>query len=76
MQKYGARGRFKTREDLEHHFRHVETSYTLNNSAFFTDYAAWLNGVLTSRNLFIDQFISQAINTLEKASRPAAGDSI
>lgn len=60
-EKYGEAGRKKCREDNHHHFDHLETAYEVNETAIFTDYAVWLNEVLTARGMkaahLIDNFI-------------------
>lgn len=59
-EKYGKLGREKCVEDNYHHFKHLDTAYTLNESNIFTDYAIWLNNILTSRGMkeehLIDNF--------------------
>lgn len=67
LERYGERGRQKCFEDNEHHFRYLETSYSLNNVTLFTDYALWLNGILNRHGMdnkhLIENFdaISRAI---------------
>ncbi|WNB91883.1 hypothetical protein [Bacillus sp. NEB1478] len=60
IEKYGDKGRTKCIEDNHHHFKHLETAYELDNVAFFTDYALWLDGILQkfgmSTELLIDNF--------------------
>ena len=61
MDRYGEKGRAKCIEDNHHHFKHLETAMDLDNPAFFTDYAIWLNGILNkfgmSTGLLIDNFM-------------------
>jgi hypothetical protein len=60
MDRYGDKGRAKCIEDNHHHFKHLETAYELDNEEFFTDYALWLDGILTkfgmSTELLMDNF--------------------
>ncbi|MCF6139360.1 hypothetical protein [Pseudalkalibacillus berkeleyi] len=75
-ERFGEKGKKKCREDNEHHFAHLETSYELQNTQFFVDYAHWLNGILqkhgmTSEHLYnnfkiIEQVITQDIGTDRK----------
>ncbi|PMC40681.1 hypothetical protein CJ195_02905 [Bacillus sp. UMB0899] len=68
-EKYGEIGRKKCVEDNHHHFKHLDTAFSLNEEKIFTDYALWLNNVLTSRGMkedhLIDNFdrIRQALHT-------------
>ncbi|MDR7074902.1 hypothetical protein [Fictibacillus barbaricus] len=59
-ERYGDKGRTKCIEDNHHHFKHLETAYELDNAAFFTDYALWLDGILQkfgmSTELLCDNF--------------------
>ncbi|MBU7595537.1 hypothetical protein [Metabacillus halosaccharovorans] len=69
VEKYGEVGKNKCREDNHHHFKHLDTAFSLNEEKVFTDYALWLNNVLTSRGMkedhLIDNFnrIKQALHT-------------
>ncbi|MED1862569.1 hypothetical protein P4V41_03830 [Fictibacillus nanhaiensis] len=60
VERYGDKGRAKCIEDNQHHFKHLETAYELNNGAFFIDYAIWLDGILQkfgmSTELLMDNF--------------------
>jgi hypothetical protein len=60
LDKYGEKGRRKCIEDNEHHFKHLQTAYDLENGQFFTDYALWLNGILAkygmTEELLIENF--------------------
>ncbi|MBD7965995.1 hypothetical protein [Fictibacillus norfolkensis] len=60
VERYGDKGRTKCVEDNHHHFKHLETAYELDNSAFFIDYAIWLDGILQkfgmSTQLLMDNF--------------------
>jgi hypothetical protein len=60
VERYGDKGRTKCIEDNHHHFKHLETAYELDNAAFFTDYALWLDGILQkfgmSTELLCDNF--------------------
>ncbi|QCT01223.1 hypothetical protein E6C60_0500 [Paenibacillus algicola] len=47
LQRYGERGRQKCREDNLHHLKHLETAFQLGNTSVFTDYALWLEGILS-----------------------------
>jgi hypothetical protein len=71
-ERYGEKGRAKCIEDNHHHFKHLETAYELDNAAFFTDYALWLNGILQkfgmSTALLIDNF-NLIIGVLRENSR-------
>lgn len=59
-ERYGDKGWKHTVEDNEHHFRHLEAAYTIGDKQVFTDYAIWLNGILTKHGmttfLLIDNF--------------------
>lgn len=46
LKRFGEQGKQKCREDNHHHLKHLQTAYELNDLAFFTDYAIWLNGIL------------------------------
>ncbi|MED1203364.1 hypothetical protein [Heyndrickxia acidicola] len=60
LERYGETGKKRTWEDNEHHFKHLETALYMNDQKFFTDYALWLNNILTKRgmktSLLIDNF--------------------
>lgn len=51
MERFGELGKKKCIEDNYHHFRHLETAYAVKKAQIFTDYAIWLNNVLTSRGM-------------------------
>lgn len=61
LDKYGEAGKQKCREDNQHHFDHLETAYQVDDSVIFTDYAIWLNDLLTARGMdtahLIDNFV-------------------
>ncbi|SIS43595.1 hypothetical protein [Salimicrobium flavidum] len=50
-EKFGEKGRKHTREDNEHHLRHLELAYELDDEKIFKDYSIWLNDVLVSRGV-------------------------
>ncbi len=50
-EKYGERGVQKSKEDLMHHIRHLETTYQLQDAKVFVDYAVWLNGILVAHGM-------------------------
>lgn len=56
-ERYGEKGKKKAIEDNHHHMKHLETAYELNNPAFFTDYAVWLNGILEKFGMTADLLI-------------------
>ncbi|SFB21873.1 MULTISPECIES: hypothetical protein [unclassified Bacillus (in: firmicutes)] len=60
LERYGERGKEKCREDNHHHMKHLQTAFELDNQTFFTDYAIWLDGILTKHGmtskLLIDNF--------------------
>ena len=56
-EKYGELGRKKCVEDNYHHFKHLDTAYSLNEEKLFIDYALWLNNILTSRGMKEDHLI-------------------
>jgi hypothetical protein len=56
-EKYGELGRKKCVEDNYHHFKHLDTAYSLNEEKLFVDYALWLNNILTSRGMKEDHLI-------------------
>ncbi|WP_273124023.1 hypothetical protein ACNRWW_17075 [Metabacillus sp. HB246100] len=57
LEKYGELGRKKCREDNYHHFKHLDTAYTLKEEKIFIDYTLWLNNILTSRGMKEDHII-------------------
>ncbi|WP_066099005.1 hypothetical protein [Bacillus sp. SJS] len=71
LEKYGETGKRKCREDNEHHLKHLATAYEAQMPKIFTDYAVWLNNVLTSRGMkkehLMDNFerIEKALETVE-----------
>ncbi|MTH53715.1 hypothetical protein GKZ89_09895 [Bacillus mangrovi] len=75
LEKYGERGKEKCREDNEHHFKHLRTAYEADMPKIFTDYAIWLNNVLTSRGMksehLIDNFdrIAEAMGSIDAPER-------
>ncbi|RBP92991.1 hypothetical protein DFO70_106121 [Cytobacillus firmus] len=79
LERFGEQGKEKCREDNHHHMKHLETAYELNQSAFFTDYAVWLAGILNKHGMktqhLIDNFeIIQAVladdtDTAEKTEK-------
>ncbi|EMR05580.1 hypothetical protein C772_02400 [Bhargavaea cecembensis DSE10] len=60
LERFGEQGKAKCREDNHHHMRHLHTAYELNETNVFTDYAVWLNGILTRHGMktkhLIDNF--------------------
>lgn len=60
LERFGEKGKEKCREDNHHHMKHLQSAYELNQAAFFTDYAFWLNGILTKHGMktqhLIDNF--------------------
>ncbi|EWG12993.1 hypothetical protein [Cytobacillus firmus] len=77
LQRFGVQGKEKCREDNHHHMKHLETAYELDQSAFFTDYAVWLDGILKKHGMesrhLIDNFeIIQAVLAEEKESAEKA----
>ncbi len=57
VEKYGEIGRKKCVEDHHHHFKHLDTAFSLNEGKIFNDNALWLNNVLTSRGMKEDHLI-------------------
>ncbi|WP_409291283.1 hypothetical protein [Peribacillus sp. SCS-37] len=51
LDKFGEQGKTKCLEDNHHHFKHLRSSFELDNSKFFTDYAVWLNGILVRHGM-------------------------
>ncbi|WP_424237884.1 hypothetical protein [Bhargavaea ginsengi] len=51
LERFGEQGKAKCREDNHHHMKHLQTAYELNETKVFTDYAVWLNGILTSHGM-------------------------
>ncbi|MDM5227115.1 hypothetical protein QUF73_12950 [Cytobacillus sp. NJ13] len=73
LDRFGEQGKEKCREDNHHHMKHLETAYELNQSAFFTDYAVWLDGILNkhgmkTRHLIGNFEIIQAVLAEDKDS--------
>ncbi|PAE24939.1 MULTISPECIES: hypothetical protein [Bacillaceae] len=73
LERFGEQGKEKCREDNHHHMKHLVTAYELDKSAFFTDYAVWLEGILTKHGMktqhLIDNFeIIQAVLAEDKDS--------
>ncbi|PPA69452.1 hypothetical protein [Jeotgalibacillus proteolyticus] len=68
MERFGEKGKRKCYEDNIHHFKQLQSAYALQQAAFFTDYALWLNGILSKHGMneqhLIDNFqiIHQVIN--------------
>ncbi|MFC7372777.1 hypothetical protein ACFQPF_14005 [Fictibacillus iocasae] len=60
LERYGEAGKRKCTEDNEHHLKHLQTAHELENEQFFTDYALWLNGILSKYGMneqhLIDNF--------------------
>lgn len=50
-ERFGERGVHHTEKDNLHHLDHLESAYAIGQSRLFTDYAGWLETVLTSRNI-------------------------
>lgn len=71
LEKFGERGRQKCREDNEHHIKYLQTAAALDDEKYFTDYAIWLNGILTSRGMqtahLVDNF-ERLKNAFEKVN--------
>ncbi|MBT2638219.1 MULTISPECIES: hypothetical protein [unclassified Bacillus (in: firmicutes)] len=71
FEKYGERGRQKCKEDNEHHIKYLQTAASMDEEKYFTDYAHWLNGILTSRGMktehLIDNF-QRLISAFEKSN--------
>src|SRR5690606_6112723 len=51
LERFGEQGKAKCREDNHHHMKHLQTAYELNETKIFTDYAVWLNGILTRHGM-------------------------
>lgn len=51
LERFGEQGKAKCREDNHHHMKHLQTAYELNETKVFTDYAIWLNGILTRHGM-------------------------
>ncbi|SEJ79786.1 hypothetical protein SAMN04488127_2836 [Bhargavaea ginsengi] len=51
LERFGEQGKAKCREDNHHHMKHLQTAYALNEAKVFTDYAVWLNGILTRHGM-------------------------
>ncbi|MBS2970632.1 hypothetical protein J9317_17960 [Metabacillus sp. KIGAM252] len=66
LEKYGETGKRKCREDNEHHLKHLATAYEAQMPKIFTDYAVWLNNVLTSRGMKSEHLIDN-FERIEKA---------
>ncbi|MBU8754876.1 hypothetical protein [Priestia megaterium] len=71
LEKFGERGKERCYEDNRYHMKYLETTYKLDNLQIFTDYALWLNNLLTSRGMktqhIIDnfKFIQEALFELD-----------
>ncbi|MFE3894994.1 MULTISPECIES: hypothetical protein [unclassified Priestia] len=71
LEKFGERGKERCHEDNHYHMKYLETTYKLDNLQIFTDYALWLNNLLTSRGMktqhIIDNFnfIQEALFELD-----------
>ncbi|NRG47373.1 hypothetical protein HRF87_21855 [Bacillus sp. CRN 9] len=61
IERYGKRGKEQTFTDNLHHLDYLKAASDLNSTAIFTDYAIWLNGILTKIGMtsqtLIDNFI-------------------
>jgi hypothetical protein len=74
LERFGEQGKAKCREDNHHHMRHLQTAFDLNETKVFTDYAVWLNGILTRHGMnaqhLIDNFeIIRSLLTDEKGKQ-------
>ncbi|MED4588993.1 hypothetical protein [Priestia flexa] len=74
LQKFGERGKQKCIEDNHYHMRYLHTSYLLQNEALFSDYALWLNSLLTSRGMKTKHIIDNFI-LIEEVLLELSGDS-
>lgn len=57
MERFGERGKEKCKEDNGHHFKNLETAFSVNEPKIFLDYSHWLNNVLTSRGMKTEHII-------------------
>ncbi|TDB50190.1 hypothetical protein [Bacillus sp. CBEL-1] len=73
LQKFGERGKQKCIEDNHYHMKYLHTSYLLQNETVFSDYALWLNSLLTSRGMKTKHIIDNFI-LIEEALLDLAGD--
>ncbi|KZE36399.1 hypothetical protein AV656_14750 [Bhargavaea cecembensis] len=74
LERFGDQGKAKCREDNHHHMKHLQTAYELNETKIFTDYAVWLNGILTRHGMntkhLIDNFeIIRSLLTEDKSEQ-------
>nr|WP_251025901.1 hypothetical protein [Bacillus sp. ISL-47] len=71
LERFGEKGKEKCGEDNHHHMKHLQSAFELNQSAFFTDYAVWLDGILTKHGMktqhLIDNF--ELIQTVLREER-------
>jgi len=51
MDRYGEKGILKCKADNQHHLDHLHTATEMKDSAIFTDYTKWLNGILQKFNM-------------------------
>jgi hypothetical protein len=76
LEKYGESGRQKCREDNGHHIKYLQTAADMNDDKYFIDYAHWLNGILTSREMktehLVDNFMRLKI-AFEKTDEEQKG---
>ena len=75
-EKYGDLGRKKCVEDNHHHFKHLDTAYSLNEGKIFTDYALWLNNVLTSRGMKEDHLIDNFVRIRQALQVHQSGEAM
>lgn len=57
LSKYGEAGKKKCLEDNQHHLAYLALAYKVQDSKIFSDYAIWLDGVLTTRGMDTEHLI-------------------
>ncbi|MCI3924660.1 hypothetical protein MO973_31040 [Paenibacillus sp. TRM 82003] len=67
--RYGEVGKKKCYEDNLYHLKYLETAYVQDRTDIFTEYALWLNRVLTARGMKAEHLI----DNFERLSRVSEG---
>ncbi|MCW1927526.1 globin family protein [Bhargavaea beijingensis] len=57
LERFGEQGKAKCREDNHHHMRHLRTAYELDETKVFSDYAVWLDGILTRHGMKTEHLV-------------------
>lgn len=74
LERYGEKGIHKCKADNQHHLDHLHTAAELQNSAIFTDYTRWLNGILLKFHMGTQTLLDNYEILVEELSHVSESD--